>query len=186
LDARFHPAEQGDAAVLWVGGAGGGLDGPAWGLYPRLASQLAPEGTASLRLDYRYPNELVECTLDTLIGVLSLERRGLKRVALVGHSFGGAVVIMAGVASETVVGVAALSSQTFGSEDVHRLSPRALLVMHGEADEVLPAACGRSIYARAREPKKLILYPNCGHGLDACREQVDADLLTWLRDVLRA
>ena len=29
IDCRFHPAETGDAAVLWVFGAGGGLGGPA-------------------------------------------------------------------------------------------------------------------------------------------------------------
>jgi hypothetical protein len=29
MPARWHPAAAGDAAVLWVFGAGGGFDGPA-------------------------------------------------------------------------------------------------------------------------------------------------------------
>src|SRR5215210_7072743 len=51
--------------------------------------------TIALRLHYRRPNELVECVLDTLIGVAFLVHEGQDNVALVGHSFGGAVVISA-------------------------------------------------------------------------------------------
>ena len=92
--ARLHPAPDGAPAVVWVGGAGGGLDGPAWGMYPRLAGRLATQGIASLRLHYRRPNHLEDCVADTLLGALYLvQQRGYQRVALVGHSFGGAVVI---------------------------------------------------------------------------------------------
>jgi hypothetical protein len=64
------------------------------------------------------------------------------------------------------------------------LSPKPLLLVHGEADEVLPAACSLDIHARARDPKKLILYSGCLHGLDQCQEALDRDLTRWLRDVL--
>jgi alpha-beta hydrolase superfamily lysophospholipase len=184
IDCRFHPAAAGSAAVVWVGGAGGGLHGPAGGLYPRLAGQLVPAGIASLRLHYRRPNDLEECVLDTLLGVAYLGTRGRARVALVGHSFGGAVVIAAGVESPSVVAVAALSSQTSGTRHVSRLSPRPLLLLHGDSDEVLPATCSHDLYRRAGEPKEMTLYPGCRHGLDECREQVDRDLLGWLRRVL--
>ena len=105
---------------------------------------------------------------------------------LVGHSFGGAVVIAAAVTADgPVVAVAALSSQTSGALGaVGALSPRPLLLVHGTADEVLPDACSRELYARAGEPKRLILYPGCRHGLDECRERLDRDLLGWLRGVL--
>lgn len=185
IDARFHPAATGDAAVLWVFGAGGGLGGPAGGLYPRLAAQLAPEGVASLRLDYRRPADLVPCVLDVLVGVAYLGTRGRSRVVLVGHSFGGAVVIAAGAASVAVIGVAALSSQTAGAGQVGQISPRPLLLMHGSADEILPDRCSRDLYARAGEPRQLLLYENCRHGLDDCRDAIDHDLLTWLRAVVR-
>jgi alpha-beta hydrolase superfamily lysophospholipase len=58
--------------------------------------------------------------------------------------------------------------------------------MHGTADEVLPDACSRDLHRRAREPKRLILYPGCRHGLDECRAAVDRDLLAWLGEVLMA
>lgn len=184
VDCRFHPAPTGDAAVVWVGGAGGGLFGPAGGMYPRLAESLIPHGIASLRLHYRYPNDLFPCVLDTLLGVAWLETRGRGRVALVGHSFGGAVVITAGVESAEVVGVAALSSQTYGTRTVAQLSPKPLLLIHGSDDEVLPDLCSRDIYKRARDPKEMRIY-TCRHGLDECREEVDRYLLDWLQRVLR-
>lgn len=122
--------------------------------------------------------------LDVLLGVAFLETLGVTRLALVGHSFGGAVVIAAGASSAAVVGVAALSSQTYGAGAVGELSPRALLLLHGTADEVLPDACSRWLYEQAREPRELHLYPGCRHGLDECREEVGRDLLAWLRRTL--
>ena len=184
IECRLHAAEDGDAAILWVFGAGGGFHGPAGGLYDRLAARLAPEKIASLQLAYRYPANLDECVLDTLVGIGYLVELGRRRVVLVGHSFGGAVVITAGAASDAVIAVAALSSQTAGTDAAARLAPRPLLLAHGIADEVLPYRCSRDIYARACEPKRILLYPDCRHGLDGCRDALDADLTAWLRDVI--
>ncbi|WP_210528973.1 alpha/beta hydrolase [Rubellimicrobium arenae] len=185
LVGRLHPA-QGDAAVLWVFGSGGGLGGPAGGLYSRLAERLQPAGVTSLELDYRRPGELQGCVMDVLVGLAWLESLGQRRVVLVGHSFGGAVVIGAGALSDRVIAVAALSSQTAGTSAVARLSPRPTLFIHGEADEILPAACSRDLHARAGEPRSLILYPGCRHGLDQCRDALDRDLLAWIEGVLAA
>ena len=183
VEARLH-ACPGDAAILWVFGAGGGLGGPAGGVYDRLAEQLRPQGVASLELDYRRPGRLADCVQDALAGIEHLKARGKARIALVGHSFGGAVVIGAAAASPAVVAVAALSSQTAGTGPVAQVSPRPILFVHGEADEVLPAACSLDLHARAGEPKALILYPGCRHGLDECRDALDRDLTAWLRRVL--
>ena len=183
IECRHHPVTSGDAAVLWVFGAGGGLGGPAGGVYERLGARLAPEGLASLQVAYRRPAQLVECVLDVLAGVAYLAERGRTRVVLVGHSFGGAVVITAGAASDAVVAVAALSSQLAGTDAAGALAPRPLLVAHGTADEVLPDRCSREIHRRAREPKRLVLYPGCRHGLDQCRDDLDRDLTAWLREV---
>ncbi len=183
LAGRLHPAE-GEQAIQWVFGAGGGLGGPAGGLYTRLGRQLQPSGVTSLELDYRRPGHLQDCVLDVLVGLSYLETLGKSRIILVGHSFGGAVVINAGVISETVIAVAALSSQTAGAGVVDRLSPKPVIFIHGEADEVLPPSCSRDLHARAGDPKELILYPGCLHGLDQCREALDRDLTRWLNQVL--
>ena len=184
IACRLHDAPVDAAAVLWVFGAGGGLGGPAGGLYPRLARQLAGDRVASLEIAYRRPGVLAACVADVLTGIGWIGALGRSRVALVGHSFGGAVVTTAGAASVAVVAVAALSSQSRGTEAADRLSPRPLFLAHGTDDEILPDRCSRDIYARAREPKRLVLYPGCRHGLDACRDELDRDLLGWLREVV--
>ena len=173
----------GDRAILWVFGSGGGLGGPAGGLYTRLGEQLRVRDVTSLELDYRHPGDLEESVADVLVGLGYLESLGKSRIVLVGHSFGGAVVITAGATNEAVIAVAALSSQSHGTDLADRVSPRPLLLAHGSADEVLPDACSRDIYRRAREPKRLVLYPGCRHGLDQCREDLDRDLLAWIREV---
>ncbi len=185
IECRLHPAA-GDAAVLWVFGAGGGLGGPAGGVYARLGQRLRRRGVASLELAYRHPGRLRDCVADVLTGIAWLGSEAKRRVVLVGHSFGGAVVITAGAATDRVIAVAALSSQSQGTGAVAMLSPRPLMVIHGTADEILPAACSRDIFERAHEPKQLILYPGCRHGLDQCREALDRDLLNWLERVLAA
>ena len=122
---------------------------------------------------------------DVLIAIGYLKSREHSRIVLVGHSFGGAVVITAGARSADVVGVAALSSQSAGARDANKLSPRPLFVAHGQSDEVLPWSCSSAIFRNALEPKTLKLYPECRHGLDACREELDRDLMHWLAQFWR-
>jgi pimeloyl-ACP methyl ester carboxylesterase len=184
INCRFHQTETGDTAVLWVFGAGGGLGGTAGGLYTRLANHLSTKEVASLRLDYRRPGALIPCVLDVLLGIAYLGSRGFSRIVLVGHSFGGAVVITAGAVSQEVIGVAALSSQTAGTAQVGDISPRPLLMMHGTADEILPDTCSRDLYQRAGEPRRMLLYENCRHGLDDCRDDIDRDLLLWIQEIV--
>jgi uncharacterized protein len=185
IRALYHPASGATAGVVWVGGAGGGLDGPARGLYPAACERLQRAGLAGLRLHYRRPNNLEECVLDTLLGVEFLAEAGIQRAGLVGHSFGGAVVISAAAISHPVRAVVPMSTQTYGTGLAAQVAPRAMLLIHGTADTVLPDACSRAVFQRAHEPKELVLYPGAGHGLDEAREEL-LDLLTrWLADYLR-
>ncbi len=184
----LHPREGEPGAAVFVGGALGGLDGPAGGLYPRLAQALAaPEeasGLTSLRLNYRQPGEFQECVLDVLGGLSFLKGIGSRRVALVGHSFGAAVAIKAGELSEQVVGVAALSAQLHGTRSVERLAPKSVLLVHGSADSILDCAASRDIYDRALEPKRLVLYEGAGHSLAQCADQLFELLRGWLVEVV--
>jgi alpha-beta hydrolase superfamily lysophospholipase len=190
IDCRYHPARP-DAprdakrlGVVWVGGAGGGLDGPARGLYPAASERLQERDIASLRLHYRRPNDLVACTLDTLAGVAFLVREGATAVAVVGHSFGGAVVISAGAVSPHVGAVVPMSSQTYGTDLAPRVAPRPMLLIHGTSDEVLPDTCSRQIYAAAREPKEIKLYRGARHGLAEVRQEVLDLLVRWIPEQL--
>jgi alpha/beta superfamily hydrolase len=188
MTAVLHPCEGEPGAAIFVGGARGGLDGPAGAIYPRLAHALAaPDegvGLTSLRLHYRQPGEFQECVLDVLGGLSLLKGLGAKRVALVGHSFGAAVVVKAGELSDLAAGVAALSPQLYGTRTVQRLSPKSLLLVHGTADAVLDCAASNDIYDRALEPKRMVLYEGADHSLASCADELFELLRDWLAQVV--
>jgi len=173
----------GEGAVIWVWGYAGGFDGPSH-LYETVAEDLVSRRVASLRLDYRVPNVIPECVRDVLAGVSFLVGGGKTRIGLVGHSFGGAVVIRAAAASADVAAVVTLSSQPYGVAGVERVSPRPILLIHGLADENLPARCSQLIYDLALEPKEMILLPGTGHNLKQSRERVRRLLADWLAEKL--
>ena len=188
ISGILHACEGEPAAALFLGGAMGGFDGPAGGLYARLAQELSAResgGLSGLRLHYREPGEFLECVLDALAGLSFLKGIGAQRVALVGHSFGAAVAIKAGGISDLACGVAALSSQLYGTRSVERLAPKSLLLAHGTADGVLDCAASRDIYERAREPKRLVLYEGADHSLAQCADELFELLREWLVEVAR-
>jgi dienelactone hydrolase len=181
----LHPSVDAvsSGAVLMVAGASGGLLGPA-GIYHDLATQVAQDGIAALRLEYRRPNHLGDCIADVREAIAELGRRGGARIVLIGWSFGGAVVIAAGVQSEAVVGVVTIASQTYGTASIRFLAPKPLLLVHGTRDTVLSDICSRMLYAEAREPKELVLYAGDGHHIECHRAELLAKLHTWSRTVL--
>mgnify|MGYP001158541059 FL=1 len=171
-------------AVIWVCGASGGLDGPADHMYKSLGEELSPRIT-SLRVDYRYPGDLTESVMDTLSAVSFLTGTGHDNILLVGHSFGGAVVISAAPFSEQVKGVIALSSQTAGAFNVADVSPKPLLLIHGDEDSVLAHSCSELIFDWAEEPKELVLMPATGHRLTETSSDVKFKVKSWIENHLR-
>ena len=186
FNAILHRAPDADQAVIWVCGARGGFGGPGPGTYARMAQQFAGEGITSLRLDYRAPNDVFECALDLLAGVAYLKNTGHQPVVVVGHSFGGAVVIAAGANSSHVKGVVALSSQTYGAGMAGQVAPRRLLVVHGKSDTRLSYTCGQQIYDWAKDPKELVLYEGAEHRLEECRDDLESLLGRWIPETLAA
>ena len=181
LRAILHdsPAE-GEAGVLWAWGAGGGYAGPAGGIFANLAEEFTKLGITSLRLNYRSPGQFSESVGDVLCGLDLLRDRGRTRIALVGHSFGGAVVITAALFSAQVVGVVSMSPQTYGARGAAGVSPRPLLIVHGKDDKNLPYSCALHIHNWAREPKEVVLYPGADHGLRECKDELHDLLRSWI------
>ena len=168
--------------IIWVGGASGGFDGPANGLYKKMGEKLNPSIT-SLRLDYRMPNDLIECVMDTLAGVSFLVGTGHQELILVGHSFGGAVVIKSASFSEQVKSVIALASQTAGATEANLLTPRSLLLIHGDEDIVLTHQCSQTIFDWAEDPKKLVLINGASHSFRETEEELTETVEKWIHDV---
>lgn len=186
VHCRYYPVAGAQKGAIWVGGIGGGWDTPAKGLYPQLCQELLSEGIASLRVRYRYPTELEEATLDVLAGLIYLQNEGIQSIALIGHSFGGAVIIQAAAQSEAVRTVVTLATQSYGADPAPDLATRcSLLLLHGTADEVLTPLCSQHVYDLALEPKRLILYPNAGHGLDEVAQEAYQVVRDWLVEQLR-
>jgi len=175
----LHAAPEKGRAALCVSGAIGGFDGPAM-LYPRLGLTMPRENITVARLDYRAPNEFGECLVDAMAALTFLGGIGHQRVALIGHSFGGAVAINAGTLSPLVTTVVALSSQLAGAHVAGELAPKPLLLIHGDADTILPHESSQALYDRAGEPKILKILPGVGHRLSEAADEVFDLVRDWL------
>jgi hypothetical protein len=171
IEMHFRPCEGKTGAAIFIGGAGGGVDGPADRVYVRLGDSLSERGISTLRVSYREAGEFQECVLDTLAACSFLKGLGASKVVVVGHSFGGAVAIKAAELSPLVGAVVAMSSQRFGTHDVEKLD-RPLLLIHGSKDDVLDKAASEDIHSRAKDPKQLVILEGAGHGLAEAADDV--------------
>jgi alpha/beta superfamily hydrolase len=183
---RYYRAENAKSAVIFVGGIEGGFDSPAKNLYPKLAAKLVNEGVSGLRIQFRYPTILTEAVLDVLAGAKFLQSQGIESLGLVGHSFGGAVVIQAGTVLQWVKTVVTLATQGYGTDEVAQLSTHAsILLIHGDQDERLSPENSRLVYQLAEQPKELRILESNSHGLLESAEEVFMLVHDWLVKELR-
>lgn len=185
ISALLDVSEGQPGAVVFCSGAMGGAHeviGPGGRVYERLAEELPGQGVSTLRFHYRMAGEFEECVLDVLGACSFLGGVGAERIVLVGHSFGGAVVIKAGQILPSVCGVVSLSPQLFGTRQVEQLG-KPLLLVHGTADGILHHAASEDIYKRALDPKRLVLIPDGGHGLAEDPETVHRELSGFIRQL---
>ncbi|MDH5506581.1 MAG: alpha/beta fold hydrolase [Anaerolineae bacterium] len=49
-------------------------------------------------------------------------------------------------------------------DDLKQISPRAIMFIHGQLDEIISVNNSYALYAAAAEPKELYIIPNTGHG----------------------
>ncbi|HZH39133.1 MAG TPA: dienelactone hydrolase family protein [Bacillales bacterium] len=187
IDCRYYKTghQWGSAAVILVGGVGGGWNSPAKGLYNRLSHKLAKDDEMNtLRIRFRYPTNLEECIVDVLAGIEFLTQAERKTsIGLVGHSFGGAVVISsAALAKDFVKTVVTLATQSYGTQGISKLEENEcpILLIHGNSDDVLSSYCSSYVYTKAKEPKQLLLYDNAGHSLDEVADKVFHRVHEWL------
>ncbi len=189
LACALHAVPEAVGGVVMVGGGDGGLDGPAAALYPSLAGDLAALHLEALRVDFRvhrFPGDLEAGVHDLLAAADYLSERGVERVGVLGHSFGGAVVIEAAARQPAITSVATLATQTAGAQRVARLAPRPLLLVHGLSDQRLDPECSRLLYRMAGQPKRLELLAGATHSLRQERETVRTLLLEWFQETLAA
>lgn len=63
---------------------------------------------------------------------------------------------------------------------VDNISPRPLLLVHGDQDDLVPVAHARELYERAGQPKELVIIPGAGHRLRRDPRAVEI-AVEWLR-----
>jgi len=145
------------------GGAMGGLPGPAEGMYHRLGLEWAARGVAVVRVGYRKPNDLDDCTIDLCAAVDLASRSGARQAITLGHSFGGAIAIRTACAlGEAVAGVVTYATQSAGCEQAEELNGRPLLMFHGDRDELLPVQASEMVRFIAGTGE-LVVLPGEGH-----------------------
>jgi dipeptidyl aminopeptidase/acylaminoacyl peptidase len=65
---------------------------------------------------------------------------------------------------------------------IEQISPRPLLIVHGDKDDTVPVMHAHKLYQKAREPRELIIIPNAGHRLRLEEKAVDS-VLNWLLNI---
>jgi hypothetical protein len=175
----WHGPRDAHDVVLMCGGAMGGLLGPADGLFHDLGESFAVQGIGTLRVGYRRPNDLDRCVMDVAAAADVAGRVGARRFVVVGHSFGGAVAVNAGVAlGRHAAGVVGLATQSAGCE-IAELLEAPLLLVHGTADELLPPMASEVVRMIAGHGE-LDLVPGAGHLLREAGDHLREKLGTWI------
>lgn len=180
LTIMRHGPVDASSVVVAGGGAMGGLLGPADGLYHDLGTALAEAGMGLLRVGWRRPNDLDLCLVDLLAAADLASRSGGERFITMGHSFGGAVAIQAGVAMGAwTAGVVTLATQSAGCEGADQLGDVPLLLLHGDRDELLPAIASDMVRMIAGHGE-LVLLAGAGHLLTEAGDELRHRLASWI------
>lgn len=185
LTILWHGPVDAEEVVVMAGGGMGGLLGPAGGLYHDLGVEFAARGIGSMRVGYRRPNDLVRCVHDLAAAADLASRAGGARFVTVGHSFGGAVAIQAGmVLGAHCRGIVTLSTQSAGCEDAGQLGDDVpVLLLHGDWDEILPAETSGVVRFLIGHGDVEIL-PGSGHLLTEAADRLRTRLGSWIPDQL--
>jgi uncharacterized protein len=180
-------ASRGFPTILYFHGNGGSLEDRAGRMV-----QFMSQGYGITMMSYRgfsgstgSPSEVANIA-DALLAFDSLVASGTlaRDVILYGESLGsgvaaqvaaarpvGGLILDAPYTSTADVGaevywflpVRLLMSDTYETKRYIKALKAPLLVVHGEADDVIPVAMGRQVHALAPEPKQLAVIPRAGH-----------------------
>lgn len=179
----FHWA--GDPAakdvVIAMGGAMGGVLGPAKRLYHELATTLPDQGVGVMRVGYRKPGDLNRCLIDVAAAAESAAKVGAERFVFLGHSFGGAVAVQAALTMpDHTAGVATFATQSAGCEAAAELRPEMPFVLyHGDSDRILPPDASFMVQMIAGRGDIQILN-GAAHLLSEAADEIRAHFLPWL------
>ena len=85
--------------------------------------------------------------------------------------------------TEVTAGVVALAGQRSGTELIARLAGVPVLVIHGLADSIIPAASARLVHAEAAEPKHIWYIPDGDHVLAGHVDELEERIGKFVRSL---
>jgi alpha/beta superfamily hydrolase len=180
LTLLWHGPRDSRDVLITCGGGMGSLLGPADALYHDLGTRLADTGIGTIRVGYRKPNDLSRCVHDVAAAADLASRAGGRQFVVLGHSFGGAVAVQAGVVlGEHCRGVVTLSTQSAGCEEAAALGDTPLLLLHGTDDEILPPETSAVVQMLAGHGE-VVLLPGAGHLLTQAADELRTRLFDWI------
>lgn len=183
VHGRWSPAAVTRAAAILVPDSVG-AQSTSFSLFDELAARIQRSGVSVLQLE-RCVEGFDERLTSLLSMLAALRRQGVERVALIGWHSGASLAIAAGSVSESVTGVAALAPDASSADMVADLAPRRLLLLHGSADTIAPAAVSRMLYARAGDPRELVIFPGELHDFSVFHDEALDKVTVWARTLLR-
>lgn len=180
VEARLFDAGATKSGAVFVGRGASAFDSPANGLYARLGLDLSRSGVTCLWLRHREPLDVETATEAMRCAIGALAGRGIARIALVGHALGASAALRAADTSREVRAVVSLALDASSIEDLTHAGQRAILFVHGTADEVAAPSASVELYRLAPEPKELRLIDGAGHCLDESPGTVHLLVRAWL------
>lgn len=176
-----------DTGIVFVTGVDGGEYQPVDGIYSRMGEKFAQRGAVSIFVQYRHPGVIGESVQDAMAAVQFLRQRGVKRIAVMGWSFGGAVIVHTATLAPEVVTIVGLAPQSLDTEPVALFKNQSILLIHSEDDENVPFWASEQILAEAPQNIRKELVPLRGHlhALETAIEEIDPRVETWLRRELQ-
>ncbi|KAJ3361624.1 hypothetical protein GGF32_007092, partial [Allomyces javanicus] len=194
--AFLHAPRTALAGALLVSGVGGGVSGPT-GMYVSLATRLAREGVATLRLDYRVPGRTPECVADMAAAIQLLQDRyAVDKIATVGWSFGSAPVFTLADRmrdAQLIKAIAVVAPQVADAMGICNVPPVPVLFVHGEDDQCLPPMCSKMLkrtydsslaYQAHGGQCEVVLMPDDDHCLTHTYRAAETRILDFLLDAL--
>lgn len=208
LISWFAPPAPGQPTILYFHGNAGNLASRS----ERVRRYLS-RGYGVLFLSYRgyggstgTPSERANVA-DAKLAYDALIADGIapERIIVYGESLGSGVAVQLAADNEigglvldapytTIVDVAAMAYPylpvrpfVFDRYETVRYLPRVkapLLVLHGEADRVIPVEMGKAVYAAANAPKEIVTFPRAGHSDHHVYGSYD-ELFRWIDAVVK-
>ena len=185
--ARTWMIPSAQEGIIFVSGVDGGFIEPVDGIYTRMAETNLHNCVSSIFVSYRNPGELATSIEDATTAASYLRDRGISKMAIVGWSFGGAVIAHTATLIPQIMTIIGFSPQSLDTEPFSLLNAQqSLLLFHSTSDENVPFSSSQIIMDEAPSYIHKQLFPIDGadHHLTGTRAKIDPIVNDWINHML--